>query len=235
MGGLIVCAVILLFPVLASSVPGKLGSMADPWRDVVFNFQTLFAGILAVGAAYLSVRQMNVTDERSEQRHKELVTLQLRPDRLRLERAVNPQLEELKDLASLLKQVDIDLTGGEAGSGDIYYRALRGFAASYLGAVVALSDVFSRGPWEEGKNLFDGRLTRKLEVLQTRLTFIREHLGRYRKMTSVEVTQLDAGIYKLTEFEGVKLKLFNDLLTLQGLVDEVISEIERTKSEYGIA
>jgi hypothetical protein len=59
----------------------------DPWRNFLLDFQTLITGFFAIGAAYVTVWQMRATDNASEKRHRQLVTLSLRADRLRLDRA----------------------------------------------------------------------------------------------------------------------------------------------------
>lgn len=63
----------------------------------IYDYQTLITGIAAVFAAGYTVRQMRITDEMSEKRHRELVSLQLRADRLRVERLLFPALGDLED------------------------------------------------------------------------------------------------------------------------------------------
>lgn len=59
----------------------------------VYKFQTLITGIFAIIAALITVRTMRITDERQELRHRELISLNLRRDRMRVRRAADPQLD----------------------------------------------------------------------------------------------------------------------------------------------
>lgn len=58
----------------------------------VYKFQTLITGIFAIIAALITVRAMRKTDEKQEHRHRELISLNLRRDRMIVRRAINPQL-----------------------------------------------------------------------------------------------------------------------------------------------
>lgn len=92
--------VFLLFQAFAITIPERsialdwINSLRDvigltpinPWRDWLYDFQSLIGGILAIVAAAFTVLQMRLSDERSERRHKEILQLQLRSDGLRLER-----------------------------------------------------------------------------------------------------------------------------------------------------
>ncbi|GEM_PF-6890069 len=59
---------------------------------IIYNFQTLITGIFAIIAALITVRTMRKTDETQEDRHRELISMNLRHDRMIVRRAVNPQL-----------------------------------------------------------------------------------------------------------------------------------------------
>ncbi|MER9757563.1 hypothetical protein NKJ46_29895 [Mesorhizobium sp. M0166] len=79
------------FVAITSAVIGFIVGMA--WSDLnhqarwLYDYQTLFAGALAVAAAFITVNAMNKTEERQQKRHDELIKLNLRSDRLTAERA----------------------------------------------------------------------------------------------------------------------------------------------------
>lgn len=50
----------------------------DKWYVYIYEFQTLIGGLLAVGAAFMTIRQMRKSDERADDRHDALMRLQLR-------------------------------------------------------------------------------------------------------------------------------------------------------------
>lgn len=85
--GIVLCAVILppIFFGEPRVVDGEHGG--DSWRNILYDFQTLFTGILALGAAALTIVQSRLVDERQQKRHNDLLELQMRPDKLRVERA----------------------------------------------------------------------------------------------------------------------------------------------------
>ncbi|MBN9078226.1 MAG: hypothetical protein BGN87_06410 [Rhizobiales bacterium 65-79] len=66
---------------------GIAGAGTSGTVDFLYKWQTLFAGILAVVAAGLTIFQMERTDWRQQVRHKDLVKLNLRADELRVRRA----------------------------------------------------------------------------------------------------------------------------------------------------
>lgn len=66
------------------------------------EWQTLIAGILAVAAAAWTVGEMRRTDSMQQQRHKELVLLNLRADRLRARRAAFPYADRLERFADAM-------------------------------------------------------------------------------------------------------------------------------------
>lgn len=84
----IVLAFLLLVPIFfgeARTVEDESGG--DSWRNIIYDFQTLFTGILAVGAATFTILQSRKIDDRQQKRHEELFDLHIRPDKLRLARA----------------------------------------------------------------------------------------------------------------------------------------------------
>lgn len=95
LAGIVLCVVILppIFFGEPRVVDGQSGG--DSWRNILYDFQTLFTGILALGAAALTIVQSRLVDERQQKRHNDLLELQMRPDKLRVERA-NVVFDEVK-------------------------------------------------------------------------------------------------------------------------------------------
>ncbi len=67
------------------------GSSDNFFRNVMYDFQTLITGVLALGAAWWTVHTMQIADVKANRRHEQAMELGLRGDRLRIERALNPQ------------------------------------------------------------------------------------------------------------------------------------------------
>ena len=129
-------------------------SGGDPWRNTIFDFQTLLTGVAAVAAASWTVYTMEKTDSRQEQRHRELVSLTMRADRLRADRAVNPQLDDFEtyvdEIIARLKYIfrsdENAIKNFDSGKRD--YRALG----------ITIETFFSRPAFDEARDLFDGEM-----------------------------------------------------------------------------
>ncbi|MGR9345868.1 hypothetical protein ACU8NW_14790 [Rhizobium leguminosarum] len=67
------------------------------WQAWVYQFQTLITGALAVFAAHYTVRQMQRSDQKSDERHNQLMDLSVRPIRLKVNRSVFPMVELIED------------------------------------------------------------------------------------------------------------------------------------------
>ncbi|AYM56350.1 hypothetical protein At1D132_03330 [Agrobacterium fabrum] len=78
----------LLGPIFLSEPSSVFDQTAGGgWRDIIYDFQTLFTGILAIGAAAFTIIQSRIIEERQQIRHEQLFDLQVRPDKLRIARA----------------------------------------------------------------------------------------------------------------------------------------------------
>lgn len=62
---------LLLFPIFFGEGSSIFDGESNLWRETVQEFQTLFAGILAIAAAWATIVQMQKSEERQEIRHRE--------------------------------------------------------------------------------------------------------------------------------------------------------------------
>lgn len=80
-------------------------SRFDEWLS---QWQTLIAGLLAIAAALITVSQMQLTDERQNSRHSELVKVGLRAERIKVARASDYAASEFRrDAARLADLIHI--------------------------------------------------------------------------------------------------------------------------------
>ena len=77
----------LLLPIGLVLFAMILNSDTDPLTLWVKKWETLLAAMIALLAAAFTLSQMRISDEKQEKRHRELVDLSLRADRLRAARA----------------------------------------------------------------------------------------------------------------------------------------------------
>lgn len=165
----LVLVTLLLAPIFLSEprkVDGEHGG--DTWRNIIYDFQTLFTGILAIGAATITIMQSRKIDERQQKRHDDMFDLQVRPDKLRLARAYaffdllrgHRKVFDHWNSVELPENED-DFTKREQG----LLRALEvysGFAMAEL----------SRPELQDVKDLFDGKLHTNFNFLHTSLKSI---------------------------------------------------------------
>ncbi|MGN7770770.1 hypothetical protein [Phyllobacterium sp. 22552] len=97
-----------------------------PWSSDKFWFyrwQTLIAGILAVLAAGFTIRQMQISDRKQQSRHEDLLNLNLRTDKLLLERAAIPLTYYLREVISELDDV-LRIYKAENNQPAAFYRSM---------------------------------------------------------------------------------------------------------------
>lgn len=172
----------LLLPIFfgePAKIDGRKGG--DSWRNWIFDFQTLITGLAAVGAATWTISVMEKTDRSQAIRHRELVELAQRGDIRRLQRAIEPQLEELETVQHSLLALQLDPALFEGGPGDPKYRMITSVARDYLTAVKRVRDILDRPQFIDGSELFDGRLTHSLREMFDNSNYLlaqlQEHLN----------------------------------------------------------
>ncbi|CAN7759907.1 hypothetical protein LJR257_006812 [Ensifer adhaerens] len=79
---ILLALLLLLLPAMFGEPRNADGSGGDFLRNFVFDFQTLLTGLLAIGAAYWTLREMRISDEVQERRHFELRLDAIRDDLL---------------------------------------------------------------------------------------------------------------------------------------------------------
>lgn len=148
----ILVAIVLAYPILTGAEPGIFGFGGSYWRKLIYDFQTLLAGFLAILAAAGTVIMMDHTERKQADRHIELVRLQTRADKLTISRAANPQLEELPDfienISSLSNQFSTNI--------DAARLAIYEDPGNYARLIDDLRTFLKRQVFEECRPLFDG-------------------------------------------------------------------------------
>ncbi|WP_160012500.1 hypothetical protein [Rhizobium sp. 18055] len=126
------------------------------WQAWINEFQALLTGVAAVIAAYLAIRQSQSTEYSSERRHSELVRLQLRPDKLRIERGINPQLRHLVDNHGAIREASkISTSDFSQRPGAAEYHWLSA-VVDILPDLVYLKSTLSRPQFRDAFHLFNG-------------------------------------------------------------------------------
>ncbi|MGO1161711.1 hypothetical protein ACTOV4_07105 [Brucella sp. C7-11G] len=79
---------VILFFVVAVLLPTIIGNRNNhAWTTWIYDYQTLIAGTLAIGAAVFTIRQMQATDAAQAKQHRELIELQLFQQQVAIQQA----------------------------------------------------------------------------------------------------------------------------------------------------
>ncbi|TAT74815.1 hypothetical protein ELH50_30300 (plasmid) [Rhizobium ruizarguesonis] len=143
------------------------GAKGNAWKFVA-DYQTLITGVAAVLAAYATIRQMERTDARSEQRHRELIELSLRADKLKIARLYDPQSRDLADYIEQLSDIR-EFIINLHGSSEMDYAALESVEKPIFNAIYGLEEILERPVWNEASPLFDGPMTSQLAELRANI------------------------------------------------------------------
>ncbi|WP_337267084.1 hypothetical protein [Oryzifoliimicrobium ureilyticus] len=218
------------------------------WRNAIYDFQTLAAGIFAVGAAYATVKQMQYTEGKSDDRHNqlvklntqteanaakrhhELVELTLRPDKLLVERAVNPQVRGLKGLISTLdrlhgfameRQTDKEMQAEMLRN----HKLLKNTCDS-------VATIVTRQQLVDGSKMFKGDLTYELDWIRTQC-----------ERTSNVLASLGSDLQVIDGSEPIKMtpqmaEMTTPLLVFAMLMPKAVRDacklMEEAATEYGV-
>ncbi|MCJ2874815.1 hypothetical protein JUM41_11265 [Rhizobium pusense] len=233
---LVICVTILppIFFGEPRSVKDQVGG--DSWRNFIYDFQTLIGGGAAIIAAWYTVRQMQFTDEKSELRHRELVALQLRSDRLRVERMVFPSLADLLESWEVIA----------AFKGDV----LRSLVADEPKTVAHVANelnkdcsqalkILSRATFRDAVDLLDGEMTYLLAKLDDGLKMLRDDCRK-------AINLADEAARPEHEFNLTHLRAINEALhqrleivddkriDVLNLLQDVCGRMETMGREYSI-
>ncbi len=161
---LLVAFIVLAVCLIAFTEPPVLADRTggNSVRNMLFDFQSLFTGILAVAAALLTVGQMLMSDKGNDDRHDELVQLSLRADKLRLQRLLFPQINELRTCADELQRQTGMLPSSDTDVTEDTFIILE-----EVGKTVSKANgVVTRAVWSEADDLFDGELNNDVKRFQ---------------------------------------------------------------------
>ncbi|SIR41327.1 hypothetical protein SAMN05880590_12711 [Rhizobium sp. RU35A] len=191
---------LLCWPVIFGEEPNFFGVGGSPWRKLIYDFQTLIAGILAICAAVGTIFQMERTERRSAERHEELVRLQTRTDKLKIERMFFPYFSQLaqhkKDIGEAAKRVQEAIKRDNSSQ---IFDAFDGFARR----LDFISDVFAKKTWQDATPLFGGELTERISDLSSNIQLALDAMENARYSWSVlsKIYEYDRSKYATDLFQ----------------------------------
>ncbi|AEH78707.1 hypothetical protein SM11_chr1431 [Sinorhizobium meliloti SM11] len=191
----------------------------DPWRNTIYDFQTLFTGLAAVAAATMTILVMERTDARQEARHRELVQLSLRPDRLRISRAVHPQLDELPYFFE-----DIDaLCRAFAGDTSKIRKSIYDDPPHYARIITNLSTFMKRSALKDARPLYDGETAHAYDRIIDASENLEKLWGGYEQQIRAQL------IAQRTEAESLDW-LLQDALITRRFLETLAEHLDRFSS-----
>lgn len=152
----VACALMVAAVIVLASLAGDASKSLEAW---VNRYQTLITGFFAIGAAYLTVFQMRVSDQKSDKRHEDLLALSLRPDALRIDRVVR-ELPAVHERAKYIR-LDNPCSGREGDSEEEFWDKAYEFLSVVQNAHSRLHEALaflSSSKIDEIKPLFDAQL-----------------------------------------------------------------------------
>ncbi|MCT7662360.1 hypothetical protein [Shinella kummerowiae] len=225
--GLAVCASVVLGVQLA--IHGAVtsdGKGTTRILGVLYDFQTLVGGMLALGAAWWTIMTMEKTDRAAARRHDQQMSLTLRADRLAVERAIHPQLRSLRGVHAELIEFRRHMLARNTFQAQIEFIVWSDFAHAIF---VDLKEAVERDQLVEGTKLFDGLLTYKLH-------WVRERACRaVQALAPIQAERMWGKRFaKFREAEQEIGNLYRDISALVEELPVVITMMEETGARYNV-
>ncbi|MGO7022868.1 hypothetical protein ACCS69_03395 [Rhizobium johnstonii] len=225
----IVVATAIVLPVAFGeprNVEGSTGG--DSWRNLIYDFQTLITGIAAVLAAAITIRTMEKTDRESDRRHRQLMELTLRPDRLKVSRSVEPFLpaiiQAIADLNNIIHPTGIDDVE-DVGRQMIYADGVDNYTT-------ALMQILANPQLNEAYLLFEGKLAIDLEQARERVARV-QSAGRnlFKEIKTKTIAgETEVEIFVAAQ-SSIKSLTINAIL-LKGCLEDVRSGLSTLSDLY---
>lgn len=195
---------------------------------LIFNYQTLLTGILSVGAAFWTVRQMRLSDQLTRE-------LALRPAVTAVKRALVPQYGELLAAKAFLANLTEVLARPHRGS------AVLQNAYQLEKLANAIVEPIERPHFREGMRYMDGETATRLDELIGTATRLIEKSNRMRLLSEAadmdanEAYYLDLYLEGDHDSMGADELVPRDLLRMGHQLIAVLKGLEETAREYGLS
>lgn len=168
--GIITCIVLVAFhpakefvcgpspkSILATFGQEIMGSKDRCFGGLLFDYQSLIGGVLAVAAALFTINRMKQDNDAADRRHQEELEIQRRPNRLLLERSVLPWLHKLETNLDTIRRAD---PGPEWTIENVssMTRYNHNHASEVSGSLTRIIGILDAAPWAEIEDLLDHQI-----------------------------------------------------------------------------
>ncbi len=242
--GIGVLMVMVLFPFGFAGIPLPLGSekqFGNGWVKLIYDYQSLIAGALAIAAALITVWGMKQIDqaqaERQRQqeeaqakRHMELMERGLRAEIIKLERAINPQRYLIEAERIKLSSIDLSVQPFVGLPGDPQRRLLSAVCVEYWAHANGIRVELEMPQFVEAVPLFDGALMHALDQLKKKLADVLGPLGEH--VMSRKDNEPD--IYYEERLEEFIDGLLRDMAVLPFFISQFTESFDRFREKNSI-
>ncbi len=155
---------------------------ANRYGNFLYHYQTLITGILAVAAAFITVRQMIFTEREQGVRHQQSLSFAMRSELRSIDRGLRPALARMRKLQVDLAEVIFDYSQDTA-PGDPKWRWYTHVAEQLLYVVSELQALIESDPFTKASDHFSGTSIWTLQVVKAHCAAMRENLRYHIQMT----------------------------------------------------
>ncbi|WP_320200514.1 hypothetical protein RMR16_008765 [Agrobacterium sp. rho-13.3] len=182
--------------VLAISIAlreAQLFAARFPYGNFLYHYQTLITGVLAVGAACITIRQMLRIDMEQGERHRQTLSFAIRSELRTMDRALYPALQQVNEISKQVELINFSFENENAGDTQrwIWYSEV---ARPLNKAISSTLAVIEHDPFKGGADYFDGQLLGAFLALQ-------RSASRAEKQLTKHIEVLDTDPY--TDYSGV--------------------------------
>lgn len=225
----------IAFPVIfgsATEFTDRQGG--DPWRNAIYDFQTLITGVLAVVAAAATVVQLQVADRKSDERHRQSMELALRGDRLLLQRALVPQIEHMRDCGGAALRLYETFLEYSASTDDAGFPPLDEWWWEFHDIFVHIAETIERPHFKEGERLFDGDLIYRLWDLRRHTMIVMSEVDKAKMFCEAPLTYEEEANFSRWEDDGGPGRIADYVRYCAREFPGILDGLTRVGLEYGI-
>ncbi|MGO1161712.1 hypothetical protein ACTOV4_07110 [Brucella sp. C7-11G] len=139
------------------------GRHANVWSDILEKYQTLISGVLAIFAASITVRQMQISDRQQIKHAEATMALSIKEDFLTVERLHTSAIKPLKQLRNDFEKYSNIKTAKPSEFGQY----LDDIKSTFPAKLSELRDVMSNPCFNDAVPLFNGRATAAFQTIKS--------------------------------------------------------------------
>ncbi|RVN34514.1 hypothetical protein [Sinorhizobium meliloti] len=208
----------------------------DPWRNAIYDFQTLITGVLAVAAAAGTIIQMQLADRKSDDRHRQSMELALRGDRLLIQRALIPQIHHIRECGAISNRLYERFLQHSGQVDFLDFPPIAGWWWEFQEMFLIISETIERPYFKDGEHLFDGDLSYRIWELRRQTMNVRPHFETANQFLSGRpLTYDEEGSLEYWKDDGGDAEVAAYVRYCAHAFPGIVEGLVRVGREYGIS